>query len=94
MSTHIKALRKPTDPTYQSYLKVLEACREAGVDLPPEVAKYFKSSEPYPGLELEPLEVEIKYRHYQDQELLNDVYIVELDKLPDGVSEIRFINSY
>lgn len=58
MSTSIVFLRDKNDPQHQAKVKVLRACEEAGIDLPPEIDEYFGDGE---GEDF-PLEVDFEAR--------------------------------
>jgi hypothetical protein len=95
MSTHVVLLRSKDDPTYQKYLKVILACREAGVDYPPEVEEYWRGydmdSDSLSELE-GPLEIRFEPREWGDS--YRSGYEIDLDELPPGVKTIRFYNSW
>ena len=92
MSTRIKAYVPDTDREYQKHKEVYLVCLKAGVSLPKETEEYFKGCD----RPEEKLEVElVKGEHYQIyRQDMNDGFEVELDKLPEGVTKIRFYNSY
>ena len=94
MFTYIKAYKSPNNPVYQKYLKVLIACRNANVELPEVIAEYFKSSDPYPGLELEPLEIDIPFSEFIDDKINSNIYVIRVSDIPDGTDLIKFINAY
>lgn len=96
MSSHISAFIPDTDATYQKHKKVLLVCEEAGVELPKETAEYFgsKSAEKY--LLEEKLSVGLKLnQHYTEYSAdMSEGFEVDLTKLPQGVTKLRFVNSY
>jgi hypothetical protein len=96
MSTHITAFIPDTDPEYQRHKKVLLACKEAKVSLPAETAKYFGIYQPDLCLLEEKLQVKlIKGTHYEEYNAeMEQGFEVDLDKLPQGVTKIRFYNSF
>ena len=92
MSTYIKAFIPDTDKEYQKHKMIWEVCDEANVSLPKETEEYFKGyNEPEEKLEV----VLIKNIHYcnYDADSQNG-FEVDLTKLPEGVTKLRFINSY
>jgi hypothetical protein len=96
MSTSIRGFIPDTDPEYQRHKKVLLACKEAKVSLPEETAKYFGSKYPDLCLLEEKLEVNLvngtHYKEYRAE--MQEGFEVDLTKLPQGVTKIRFYNSY
>lgn len=91
MSTRIVLLRSKDDLGYQRNLKVLLACREAGVDLPPEIDEYFGGC----GIDNNPeypLEIEFNPRKWQAD--MCEGFEIDIDGLPEGVKTIRFYNSW
>ena len=90
MSTSAKGFRSPLDPEHQKHVKVLTFCKEMGVSLPPETAKYFGDDIRIECIDPDDLlEVEIPF-----QELIVDCgykYEVILEEIPDGVHKIGFI---
>ena len=96
MSSSIQAFIPDTDATYQKHRKVLLVCLGAKVSLPKETAEYFGSEEPYEDLLDEKLEIKlIRNKHYKDYSAdMTDGFEVDLTKLPEGVTTLRFTNSY
>lgn len=96
MSTHIYGFVPDTDETYQRMKKVLLACDEADMELPEAAAKYFGAKYPDVSLLEEKLEVKLKNGvHYKDYNGdMQEGFEVDIDKLPKGVTKIRFVNSY
>lgn len=96
MSTFLKAFIPDTDKTFQKHKKILLACLEADVELPKSTAEYFGEEYPEEYLLDDKLEVELKegvhYNNYADDE--SEGYEIELNKLPEGVTKIRFYNSW
>ena len=96
MSKRIEAFISDTDETYQKQKKVLLACKEAGVELPVETAKYF--GEKYPELELleQKLKVKLTYgTHYTEfLEDMTEGIEVDLASLPKGVTKLKFCISF
>lgn len=92
MSTRIEAFVPDTDKEYQKHKQVYDVCTKADVSLPKETEEYFKGcDEPEQKLQVEL----VKGQHYiiygRDME---EGFEVELSQLPEGVTKIRFINSW
>jgi hypothetical protein len=98
MSTHIKAFIPDTDPEYQKHKKVAQTCIEAGVSLPEETAKYFNCTPNtyWDGIIEQKLETRLKLgEHYTEYRAdMCEGFEIDLAKLPEGVTRIRFYNSY
>ena len=93
MSTHVIGLISDKDPLYQKHAKVLRACLDADIEkLPKETAKYFGSDEPYESLFDEKRTVKIPKKEYCEDMI--EGYDIEVSKIPEGVTTIRFYNSY
>jgi hypothetical protein len=94
MSSHVVGLRPPTED-YKKKLAAYLACEAAGVPAPKELENYFggicaKSVEPN-GMEVD------LYRHPAVKPYKGDAaegFDVDLTKLPEGVTVIRFYNSW
>jgi hypothetical protein len=71
-------------------------CFEAKVSLPKETAEYFKSNEPYKNLLEEKLQINlVKGTHYKEYNAdMSQGFEVDLEKLPQGVTKLRFYNSF
>lgn len=93
MSSHVVGFRQPDDK-YLSMKAVYDACRAADVDLPNEVECYFDNNSPdgY-GSEVELVRTSGAVRLYNDGSSRSG-FDVELGKLPEGVTHIRFYNSW
>lgn len=97
MSTHIRAFIPENDPEYLKHKKVLLVCLESEVSLPKETAIYFGNIYPNKNMLDEKLEIDLEEGiHYKKYNGNYDEYGYEIDltKLPDGVSKIRFYNSF
>lgn len=96
MSTHIEAFIPDTDPMYQRYKAVAIACMENNVTLPEEVANYFNHRHAFPGMFDAKLSVKLEldkdYTEWHDES--NRGFEVDLTKLPQGVTKLRFYNSW
>lgn len=97
MSTYLQAFIPDTDATYQLNKKVLLACLDAGIkELPKETADYFGYKHPEKCILEEKLQVRLqKGVHYKDyNEDMSQGFEIELKDIPEGVTKIRFVNSY
>lgn len=79
---------------YQKYIKVVEACKDAGIQkLPEETAKYFGCEHPE-DVEMEsPLVVKIPKKEWKDGSM-TEGYEIKVSDIPEGVEVIRFCNSW
>lgn len=97
MSTKIKGFISDTNVEYQKHKKVFLACKEAGVDLPKQTAEYFGSDNTDEEDLLEgKLEMKLQLGvHYEEYSAdMVEGFEVDLTKLPQGVTKLRFYNSY
>lgn len=93
MSTSVYGLVSPDNELYKKHAKVLIACLEAGIEeLPKETALYFGEKEPYEYLLIEKLKIRIPH-DIIDEDMV-DIFEIDLTNLPEGVTKIRFVNSY
>ncbi len=91
MSSHVVFLRDRNDPQYQKFLKVLLACREAGIDLPERVDDYFGGE----GVDSDPetpLQTPFEPREWSGN--MSEGFEINIDEIPAGVKTIRFFNSW
>lgn len=99
MSTKIKGFISDTNVEYQKHKKVFLACKEAGVDLPKQTAEYF-GSDSVDVVEDDLLEGKLEMKlqlgvHFTNYSAdMQDGFEVDLTKLPQGVTKLRFYNSY
>lgn len=89
MSTHVVGF-KPPDGTWFKMRTVYYACKDAGIKIPAEVQEFFGDEAP------DPAGVEVDLSHcilpYQDD--MKDGYELDLSRVPEHVTTIRFWNSY
>ena len=91
MSTHVVGIRPP-DARWGQMKAVWDACKQAGVDPPEEVAEFFEHSAPDPaGIRVE-LERSHCVRVFNDD--MRQGFDVDVSKLPKNVTVIRFYNSW
>ena len=99
MSTYVEGLRDPDSDRHRAMVAAAKALYNAGIyELPKELKEYFKGyyeTSEVVGDEFSGLEVDIKnaVEETSEREMCND-WIVDLRKLPEGVTHIRFTNSY
>ncbi len=94
MSTYVVGVRN-LDGEFAKMIRVKKACDEAGVGYPPEVKSYFKypnENEEYLRQEME--EIILKDAVIKRNFEMQEIFEVDLSKLPKEVKAIRFINSY
>ena len=96
MSTSIQAFIPDTDEAYNKHKKVLLACLEADVELPKKTAEYFGSEYAEEYLLEEKLEIDLEEgKHYNEfSKDSSEGFEIELKNIPEGVTKIRFSNSY
>lgn len=91
MSTHIEAFTPDTDPEYRKHLEVYDTCIRLDVSLPKETDEYFNGDIPEERLRIE-LEEDVHYTIYSED--YSSGFEVDLDQLPEGVTKLRFTNSW
>lgn len=94
MSTYVIGIKSPTEE-FQKKLAVYRACKEAGIDPPEEILKFFawvdfNSIDPG-GMEV-PLEKSGAACVWEGEG--KSGFEVDISKLPAGVTRIRFYNSW
>lgn len=73
------------------------ACKDAGIKIPTEVLEFFDYNEPGSEAEKGRTEVELPrdaVEEINDSDLSHEGYRVDLSKIPEGVSHIRFFIGY
>ena len=90
MSTHVVGF-KPADEKWDKMKRVFDACKAAGVPAPAEVAQFFEFEDPgnKPGMEVKLGDAAQPFRG-EGREGLD----VDISKLPQGATVIRFFNAY
>jgi len=100
MSSHVIGIRRIYGNKFTKMLEVKHVCEGAGVDYPKEVYDYFAPHSPTESaqyLRSEMLEVNLDNSECMAVDITHegeDRYQVTLDKLPDDLCEIVFVNSY
>ena len=91
MSTHVEAIGKP-DAKFKKMLAVYRSCRTADIEPPNEVQEYFKWDEPRD----EGFQMNAEQTEYCSEinEESRSGFCIELAKIPEGITHIRFWNSY
>lgn len=89
MSSHVMGFKAPT-PKFNAMLDAYRSCVAAKIQIPEEVLEFFGHEEPDEA----GIEVSLKgcIRPYAAE--MCDGFEVDLSKLPEGVTMIRFYNSY
>ena len=84
------------DGKFSAMIKVKLACEDAEVDYPQDVIDYFdhnmESSVDELRIEMAEVDIESAIRTEKNKE--EEKFIVDLSKLPDGVTSIIFSNSW
>lgn len=96
MTSRIRAFIPDTDETYQRHKKVLLVCLETNIGLPKETSEYFGCNYADESLLEEKLEISLKMgTHFEEYSAdMTEGFEVDLTKLPQGVTKLRFENSY
>lgn len=89
---HVVGLKKATDPKWEKYASIWKACKEAKVDIPEVVCKYFDYEDPEKlnGMQ----QVNLKGACTDPKIEWQDTIDVELSKLPPDIHTIRFTVTY
>ena len=91
MTTYVEGFRTP-DEEWKTMKTVYDICVKAKVSIPDEVMDFFQGQPP--SLEDEArIDISMAEKKRTDN-VAQDVYEVNVSKLPKGVKIIRFINSY
>lgn len=90
MSSHVVGFR-PADDRWDEMKAIWTSCHRANIRVPDVVDKFFDGESPIgkPGME-----VEIKEAVERFNEESREGFTVDLKKLPNDVTFIRFFNSY
>lgn len=87
MSTHVIGFRPP-DERWRQMKAVWDTATLAGVEIPDEVVRFFGDEEPDPA----GLEIELPLAEWGDDS--REGYELQVADIPDGVTVIRFYNSW
>ena len=85
------------DGKFAKMAKVKKACEEAAVEYPKEVREFFGKHgvhEPLEHLQKEMEQIDITSAVTRSSADSQDMFDVDLSKLPKDVKAIRFVNSY
>jgi hypothetical protein len=96
MSTHVSGVRD-LDGRFKQMINVKLACEAANIEYPREVNEYFLDYDP--GCDVEDLErymseVAIENACTCDNYDATESYEVDITKLPEDITKVRFINSW
>lgn len=93
MSVYVQGLR-PVTEDYKKRLEIYNACKELNINPPEEILKYFNyESRPCEkGILIELPNDSVVYS--TDMNRCSNYYYVDLTKLPEGVTKVRFEISY
>lgn len=91
MNSYIKGIKAPT-PEFLKMYAVWKSCYEAGIDPPDSVTEFFEDEEPNEsGILVNLADTDCCQEYSADMENGCDI---EIAKLPEGVTHIRFYNAY
>lgn len=80
----------PPDEKWEQMAKIYFACKDAKIDPPPEVEKYFEDGEPDPQGQ----ETSLKHLAREYSAPMHWGLEIDLDKIPKNIRTIRFYVSY
>lgn len=92
MSTHIIGIMPPTEE-FNKKFAAYQACEEAGIAIPDELSTYFNDKEPNSN----GMEIEIENSpaiEESDTSTGRSGFIVDVTKLPPGVTKVEFYNCW
>jgi len=90
-SMNVILLRDKEDSTYKKYLNILLSCKEAYINPPDIVDKYFGGN----GIDNDPkypLKINFEPKEWSNENAQG--YEIDITDLPEGVKTIRFYISY
>lgn len=87
MHTYVKGIMEP-DERYLALKKLWEDCEKAGVEVPEDILKYFDYEKPSSHGK----EIDIEYK--EENEDMEQIFIVPIGGLSSKITAIKFINSY
>lgn len=91
MSTHIVGFR-PADDKWRKMKAVYDACQDAGTQVPDSVIRFFDYAPPdEAGVEVDIEKTDAVTEWRGD---MREGFEVDLTQLPEGITVIRFYNSY
>lgn len=86
---------KPADEKWRKMKAVWDACRDAGVGLPPSVYEFFAGNDPDDAGVTVSMDALIECGAVWDYAAESESgFTVNLDKLPAGVTVLRFVTRY
>lgn len=93
MSTRIIGF-KPPDDIFRKMKVIWDSCKEADIEVPKEVEKYFEGETPDDAgvqVNLDPRNCKCTKEYSED---MASGYEVDITKLPKDIKIIRFVNSW
>lgn len=91
MSAYVKGL-KPITEDYKKRLEIYKSCKELKISPPEEIRKYFEDDiEPCDEGIIVDLKRDVVRESCDDY---REFYDVDVTKLPEGVTKVRFVISY
>lgn len=91
MSAHVVGFR-PADDKWEKMKAVYDACQDAGIQLPASVIQFFGDEPPDEhGIEVS-IEKTDAVSEWQDD--MRNGFEVDITKLPENVTVVRFYNAY
>lgn len=78
----------PPDERWQRMQTIWQACKDAGIDPPPEVERFFEDGEPDPNGQ----QVPIPSRDWSGE--MRQGIEIDISAIPNHVKTIRFVNSW
>lgn len=91
MSTHLKGFR-PIDDRWRAMKTAWDACKAISADPPQAVSDFFGDEEPDEGGIAIDLERSPCVSQWSRE--MEDGYVVDLRRLPEGITHLRFYNSF
>ena len=89
---YVQGFKAPDDKWFKMK-QVWDSCRQAGIDPPEEVQRYFEWEKPDPTGVLVELQQTECCQEWSDHDVCEG-YQIDISKLPAGVTHIRFVCSY
>ena len=91
MHSYVLGFREP-DERWRQMKSVWDACKAADIDVPQEVEMFFGGEAP------DPSGIEIGFHKHpccsEYKSEMRDGFEIDISKLPDNITKIRFVNAY
>jgi len=81
---------KPADQKYKDMALVWSSCTKIGIDVPKEVYNFFNGEEP----DGDTIWIDISECVTEESEDGEELFTVDLKKLPSDITLVKFTNSY